>query len=491
MSISFNQVPSGVRVPFCFVEFDSSKAQQGASIQAYKLLVFGQKRSAGSATADVPVRVTSVAQAITLFGEGSFLHGMLAQIFKNNKFTEVTVLPQADNGAGVAATGKLSFTGPATADGTLSLYIGGRLIEVALSSGDTASAIATAVVAEITATENLPVTAAVDGTNAYEVNLTCRHKGLLGNNIDVRFNYQTGQAFPAGIACTITAMASGTTAPSLTSSIAAMGETQYNVIAFPYNDATSLTAIEAELLDRWGPVRQNDGVAFTCKDDTHANLITFGARRNSKHVSCLGIYKSLTPCYEVAATAAAVAAYYGQIDPARPFQTLPLLGVLAPAQTNQFTLEERNLLLFDGIATQKVDSGGQVVIERLITMYQENTAGASDTAYLDVNTVLTLSYLRWDFRNYFMTKYPRHKLANDGTRFGAGQAILTPKAAKAEAVAKFRQWEELGLVEGADQFKRDLIVERNNSDPNRLDIMLPPDLVNQLVVTGVQIGFLL
>jgi phage tail sheath gpL-like len=205
----------------------------------------------------------------------------------------------------------------------------------------------------------------------------------------------------------------------------------------------------------------------------------------------LGIYKSLTPCYEVAATAAAVAAYYGQIDPARPFQTLPLLGVLAPAQTNQFTLEERNLLLFDGIATQKVDSGGQVVIERLITMYQENTAGASDTAYLDVNTVLTLSYLRWDFRNYFMTKYPRHKLANDGTRFGAGQAILTPKAAKAEAVAKFRQWEELGLVEGADQFKRDLIVERNNSDPNRLDIMLPPDLVNQLVVTGVQIGFLL
>jgi phage tail sheath gpL-like len=47
-----------------------------------------------------------------------------------------------------------------------------------------------------------------------------------------------------------------------------MTETQFDVIAFPYNDATSLTAIEAELLDRWGPVRQNDGMAFTCKDDT-------------------------------------------------------------------------------------------------------------------------------------------------------------------------------------------------------------------------------
>ena len=59
------------------------------------------------------------------------------------------------------------------------------------------------------------------------------------------------------------------------------------------------------------------------------------------------------------------------------------------------------------------------------------------------------------------------------------------------AIAKFRQWEEQGLVEGIDQFKADLIVERNISDVNRLDFMLPPDLINQLRVTGVKIGFLL
>jgi hypothetical protein len=38
--------------------------------------------------------------------------------------------------------------------------------------------------------------------------------------------------------------------------------------------------------------------------------------------------------------------------------------------------------------------------------------------------------------------------------------------------------EELGLVENFDQFKTDLVVERNASDPNRLDFLLPPDIIN-------------
>jgi len=180
----------------------------------------------------------------------------------------------------------------------------------------------------------------------------------------------------------------------------------------------------------------------------------------------------------------------GQADPARPFQTLPLLSILAPTEAEQFTLTERNNLLFDGIATYKV-TANQPVIERAITTFQTNAAGAADTSYLDVNTLLTLSYLRFSFRNRMATKYSRHKLANDGTRFGPGQLVITPLIGKAEAVALFAEWEEAGLVEGLDQFKRDLIVERNSVDVNRLDFLLPPDLINQLRVVGAVIQFLL
>jgi len=134
---------------------------------------------------------------------------------------------------------------------------------------------------------------------------------------------------------------------------------------------------------------------------------------------------------------------------------------------------------------------GQVKIERMITTFQEDSFGNPSTALLDVNSVMTLSYLRYDFKVTFQAKYPRHKLANDGTNFAPGQAVITPKIAKAECIAIFRGWESLALVEGIDQFKRDLIVERNVSDPNRLDFLLPPDLVNQFRIGAAQIAFLL
>lgn len=488
MSISFNEIPSGIRVPFSYIEFDSSKAQQGVSVKQWKALILAQKISAGTATADTPYLVTSEAQAITLFGRGSFAHLAVKKFLANNKYTSLTVIPQADNGAGVKATGTLTVTGPATASGTLSIYIAGQLIEVSVASGDAQNAIASAINSAINATLDLPAVSTVSNN---VVTVECRHKGLLGNDIDIRMNYLDDQSTPSGVSVAIVAMSGGTTAPTLTNSISAMGEVQYDVICAGYVDSTSLTAIETELLDRWGPVRQNDGVYVCAKSDTNANLITFGDGRNSKHVVCFGLYKHLEMPIEIACAAGAVMAYYGAQDPARPFQTLELAGVKAPAVADQFTLTERNLLLLDGIATVKESASGGVQIERPITMYQVNGASAADTTYLDVNTLFTLSYIRYDWRVYMLGKYPRHKLASDGARFGAGQKVMTPKLGKAEAIAKFRQWEELGLVEGADQFKRDLIVERNSGDVNRLDFLLSPDLVNQLRVLGTQIGFLL
>jgi phage tail sheath gpL-like len=49
--------------------------------------------------------------------------------------------------------------------------------------------------------------------------------------------------------------------------------------------------------------------------------------------------------------------------------------------------------------------------------------------------------------------------------------------------------EDLGLVENGDQFKADVVVERNASDPNRLDFVLPPDIINQFIVGAARIDF--
>ena len=85
----------------------------------------------------------------------------------------------------------------------------------------------------------------------------------------------------------------------------------------------------------------------------------------------------------------------------------------------------------------------------------------------------------------FALRYPRHKLADDGVAYGAGQAIITPKAAKGELLALYRQLADLGWVEDYDGYKATLIVERDISDRNRLNFSDQPNLVNQLrVVAG-------
>jgi len=489
MAISFDQIPSDIRVPFAYVEFSPTRSSTSATILKYTSLVMGQMLTAGTATPDVPVLVTSADQAKTLFGQGSMLHHMAQAYFQDNKYTETWFLPVSDSGGGAAATGQLTITGPATAAGTIYLYIGGRLTQVAVANGDTASAIATAVAAALTANADLPVTAAVNGTDNFKVDLTARHKGTLPNTIDVRVNYQDDEALPSGVAISVTAMSGGSGDPTLTTAIANMGDEWYNVIAFPWTDATNLTAIETELLDRAGPLRMIDGVAIGAKSGNLSALQTLGASRNSQYMSISGLYNCPTPSYEVAANNAGVAAYYLPIDPARPLQTLPLTWVKPPKPVDRFTTSERNTLLYDGIATVKTDAGGVVRIENQITTYQTNALGADDDSYLQVNSVATLMYLRYDFRTYFAIKYPRHKLASDAANVGPGQAIITPKVAKAESIALFRSWESKGLVEDVDQFKADLVVEIDAANPNRLNFLLPPNLVNQFRILAAQIQF--
>ena len=491
MTIAFNGIPTTLRVPFVYVEIDNSRAVQGPAVQKYTALVIGQRLSTGNVAELVPTVITSDAQARQAFGAGSQLHGMLRSYIENDAVTEVVAIAQDDDGAGVAATGEVLMAGTATAAGTLAFYIAGRRIAVAVASGDTAADVATALQAAIAAESLAYTTAVVNGGTAEQVDLTAKNDGEHGNDIDLRFNYQSSDAFPAGITGTIqTAMSGGSGNPDVDDVLAILPETQYNIIAHPYTDSSNLTKIEGELADRFGPLRQNDGVAFAAKKDTLANMTTLGNSRNSPH-SSLWPARGPSVSWEWAAAIAGQIAASGQADPAKPFQTLPLDGILAPDSTEEFTLAERNNLLFDGIATWRLADGGIVRIERAITTWQTNDAGAPDTSYLDVNTLLTLSFLRFAFRTRIQSKYARHKLANDGERFGPGQQIITPKVGRAEALAWFASMQDLGLVEGLEQFKRDLIVERNTQDPTRLDFLLPPDLVNQLRVVGSQVQFLL
>lgn len=490
MTISFNQIPSNIRVPLFYAEFDNSRAVQGLVDQPFRVLMIGQKLAAGTKAALSLNLVTSTESAIQFFGAGSVLADMLSKFFEGNKTTEVWAVPMDELLAGVKSTGKLSFAGTPTKAGIVSLMVAGRNIKVGVTTVDTPTTVAAAAVAAINADTQCTVSAIVNLTNTFEVDLTAKNKGEHGNEVEVSHSYFLGEELPTGLTLAITAMSGGTGNPDIATVWPAIGEVQYLVMVSPFTDASNLGKVEIELDDRFGPIRQNDGYMIMCKRGTHGALVSFGLTRNSKYYSTTEHRGPSSPWQKAAAIAAKVAQSVQADDAVRPFHTLILTGIFAPLLKDQFTIGERNILLQNGIATSSVDAGGNVMIEGLITMYRLNAFGSPDTSYLYLNVPLTLSYLRFTMKARITQKFGRHKLANDGTRFSPGQAVVTPLVVKAELINWFKDLEERAILEGFDQFKKDLIVERNKSNPNRLDILAPPDLVNQLVVAASKIQFL-
>jgi phage tail sheath gpL-like len=487
-NVSFNSIPVDIRTPGQFIEVDPSKATGGIPAQSRKILVLGQRLATGTQAAANPVRVMSGIHAAGLFGRGSQLATMVAAAKKANSSTDMFACALDDLVAGVTASGTLTFTGAPTAAGTLNLYVGGTAVKVGVAVGESNSTTATNVAAAINANPDLPVTAvAALGV----VTLTARHKGENGNDIDLRVNYYDGEALPAGLQIAIVAMTGGTGNPDVTGALAALGGDQYYTIIMPWTDAANMAAIEAFLLGRWGPMSQKTGTAFSCKSGTYSGLTTYGDARNSPLSLTFGIYDMpVQPCI-TAAVWGSVIEFNGAIDPARGFNGLLLPGLMAPPVKSQFTRDQRDVLLHNGISTFTVDQAGNVYIEQVVTTYQTNSLGIPDTAYLKLNSVWTVDAIRYAIRARFALRYPRHKLADDGTNFAPGQAIATPSLLRAELIGLARELEEAGLMENVDQFKNDLLVVRSTANVNQVNAVIPPNLVNQFDVFAASVQFIL
>lgn len=484
--ISFDTIPAQTRVPFVHVEFDATRAALGQSIQPYRLLLIGQRTSAGTVAELELTRVFSADQGRGYFGEGSVLAHMIEFAFLQTAELEVWAVA-LDDVAGTAATETITVSGTATVSGTIALYVGGRRVTVSVVAGDDSDTVAASIDAAVNAADNLPMTS---GVASSVVTLTARNSGTLGNFVDVRHSYYEDEELPTGISLAIAAGATGATDPDLDSVWPLLAE-QFNVIVSPYSATADLAKLTAELGVMVSSVENRQGVAIVGVRDTLANLVTKGDGQNSRFLSLLGADNSPTSPWEWASAAAAVVARRAKADPARPFQRQVLVDVLPPPTVDVFTHSEQEALLADGIATYAVTREGLVQIQRMITTYQTAAGGAPDTAFLDLNTPLTLDFLRWDLSTRIVTAYPDAKLAGDAGQYGAGQVVVTPNGLKAFIVGVFRDWMERGLVEAPDQFADDLIVEISATDPNRVDIAMSPDLVNQFRVAAVKIQFLL
>lgn len=486
MTIPFTDIPSNLRTPLFFAEFDNSQANTATTTQ--RTLIMGQMLTDGTLPANIPVLVSSVATVAGQCGAGSMLHGQMAAYLANDTAGEIYILPLSDATAMVAATGKITVTTQASATGVISLYIAGIRVQVAVVATDEVAAVATALTAAINTTASLPVTAAAVGA---VITLTAKNKGAHGNTLDLRLNYlgsAGGETTPDSLVLTFTPMAGGAGAPELDDALANLQDRTFDFIINPYTDTASLNKIKEFLSDstgRWSYAEQLYGHSFAAQSGTYGQLTAAGELRNDQHASLLGVNGSPTPSYLWSAAYVGAIAQSLRNDPGRPLQTLAISGVLAPPLASRFTLTERNNLLHSGISTVTVTDDGTVQVENIITTYQKNKYGAEDDSYLQIETLFLLMFVTRFLRTQVTSKFARMKLAANGTRFAPGSAIITPNVIRAELIAQYQTLEFNGYVQDAKGFAKGLIVEKSASNPNRVDVLWTGVLINQLRIFAV------
>ncbi|MDU1063059.1 MAG: phage tail sheath C-terminal domain-containing protein [Leclercia adecarboxylata] len=486
MSVSFNTTPaSGVLVPLFYAEMDNSQANTATATQPTVIIGYALKDA--EITKNALTLVSSVSELKRIAGRGSQLARMVEAYRNIDASGQLWVLPVYDDGR--KAKGAIYVTGKATGAGVISLYIGKDRVQTPVSVGDEPLAIMTAIVSSINENQDLPVTAELETVeDSTSIALIAKNEGLCGNEMLITHNYRGsmgGESTPAGVLVYIGQMSEGSGSPDFTMAFEALGDEDADFIAFPFNDSFSLDEMALAMNDstgRWAPGRQSYGHVYSAKIDDAPNLQSYGVTRNDQHMTLAGFEYYTQMCAdELAAMVTARNAVFIRADPARPTQTGQLNGALPAPIGQRFNRTLRNTLLGSGIATCYAQ-GSNVFIERAVTTYQKNAYGEKDTSYLDSETLHTSAYVLRALETCVTSKYGRHKLANDGTRYGAGQAIVTPSVIKAEMCAQYQAMEEAGIVENFELFKKYLVVERSATDPNRINVLFPPDYINQLRV---------
>lgn len=486
MAVSFNTIPAKIYTPLFYAEVDNSAANTTTD-DMRSLIIAPMAR--GQAQSLELTRVTSVDEAAKLFGAGSIAHRMVSAYRDQDSTGTLFVLPIDDSTGGIVGTKTITVTGAATSAGVIYLYVGYDLVQVSVESSDNETVIASAISTAINARTDLPVTATSDEG---VVTVTAKNRGAVGGDFPINVNLlgvANGQILPAGISIEVAVGTEATGSGTLESAFAALKEEAFEFIAMPYADKVAFDAAKAAMTKRWSYDVQLYGHVYSAARGDVTALTILSAAQNDPHLTLFGVSKT-DPNYAYERLAAAVGkiAVSVKADPARPFQTLALTGITAPRIADRFDRAEREQLLAGGIATF-VDTMSDTQIERAVTTYTKNAYGSTDNSYQDAETLHTLGYIIRYMRTRITSKFGRHKLASDGTKVAEGQAIVTPKIIRSELIAQYGDLETMGLVENAEEFQKALVVERNATDPNRIDVLLPPDLVNQLRVFAALVQF--
>ncbi|WNJ89169.1 phage tail sheath subtilisin-like domain-containing protein [Bosea sp. 685] len=475
--INFSEIPYDWRVPGTYVENRPSYAKRGLiPFPASKILLV-QKLATGSAAAGVKYEITRPEEGTALFGAGSVGQQMVRAFKKANKTNRVFAIALADDVAGVKATKTLTFTGSGA--GTIPLYIQGRRVRYAATASMSVTQHATAAVAAVNADADMPVIA----TSAVGVvTLTAKHAGETGNHIDVRTRKTNEDVLPGTLAIAVADGVAGTGNPNVQTLLDAIANDWFTDIGMAWDDATNMTALATDLVQRYVAMGKKDAHAYIGLRGTYGQLGTKGAVTNSPFMTLIGAKRAYEAPCEWAASLGGVATFQLTNDPARQLRSLVLPGLTAPDDVDCFIESERDLLLRQGISTFTRLVDGSVVLERVITTYKVTNLGVADDAWLDIMIPKTMTRIRYDWSAYVTQLYPRHKLADDDSiAANNNDAVVTPRRMRGSWATRCKIYERQAWIERASETVDQSVFERDESNRNRMNSQQPIIIIGNLM----------
>jgi phage tail sheath gpL-like len=487
-NISFNFIPQDIYVPGFYVELSADAVPVDND---FIPLLVGQYSTLGAGiTEGEPVFIASPATAAAAFGPRSMLTRMFS-VFNLQFEQGAWCVPVADAPTSVAATGSITFTGPAVLPGTIPLYVHGVSIPVGVMIEDTATDIATNVAAAINAVSIPIVATAAAGV----VTLTSLHKGQAAGDIDVRLalkGLSAGEMLPSGVTAAIVAMSGGELDPDLAFLDTALAGAQYDFILHPYTNATALGEITALMNDstgRWSWAQQQYGEAYAMTGGTLSSLMTLGNTIDDQHQVIIGVQNPPNPAWDWVADWGGAECTAINADVGLPTWTLQMLTVQNPALADRWNETDQQALINAGIAVPNFSNTSLPTICRSVTTYKTTATGVRDLSYQDDGTLFILSEVNRTLRNMVLTNYARVRLVPDGTSAGAASKVVTPKTIMADIAAEYAQMETDGLVTSAAFMTANTMVQIDQNNPKRVNVLFTPAIVNGLAIFAMKNQF--
>lgn len=482
MAIAFTEIPESLLVPGQYQEIDNSLA--GTVSDVKRALMIGTMSSSGTAQAGKAIQVRSADKARVLFGNGSPASVMAEEFLKHNTTEELWVLPIAEPSAGTKWNRSFVVSASSTATGSIGITINGIEINVAVSINESAENVASAIVAAVNGKDNCPVEAEVvetDEGNKVSVKLSSVVKGITGN-------YNTVSILPAARGVTINAQNEviGTLSSEIETPLKNLGTIRYHYIASDFTDATNLKALSNELNDRYTALRQIDGRCFVALsgelgDNSSEDTMIYAAQKvNCPHVILVPRGNSpQTPALWAAAWCAVLSRRLAD-DPAANTTDIGINDLEAA----EFGFEDRQTMLSNGICTYRVDASGTLLIERVVTSYTENSDGARDTSYLDIQVVETVSAIRTYINQLARKRFKTWKLARTEENFGAGSKVMTPGVWRSFLAEVYQSYfiQEVQWCQDFEAYKQSIIVEVKSGSKTRLEYRHRPVLIGQFYI---------